>query len=591
MKRPAGSGAHSFGVWSRAERPASRGAFRAARPLRASRTPLHSPWGEVALRGPSRPHRPDRDHPASAPRQVPVSHSLRYSVLGAACVAAACVFALPSASVAYTLLSGSLGLGTTGYGYQRDFRVYNNALDYSANSNKAAEAGYPGADGAVLACWKAATAWNSDKHNAGKNFDFDYQGQASSAGDGDSNTISWTYSLCGGGTLAYTLTPIANGWAIRLCEGWAWANGPGEPAPGQIDIQGIVAHELGHALGLGHSTAGCGGDCGNDATMCAYLCGSGSNFRSLEADDLAGLEAIYGARPPAKPEITGLGGSMSNGNTLIVKGKSFPAAVNVKFTSKTSQDTGAIQGVVYGVPAAPQQLAVTIPTEARDGNVLLWIPGSSLLSNPFPIDIGGSPPTPPLIGGIAPVAVAALGGQTVTLSGSAFTGALRVEVGPTTLLPGTGFEIQSDSCITFAPPPAPGSFDPVPVTVATAGGSSAQVLLGYVETSPLLLLGPAHLENGTSATYRWGGKPGQLAILLASSQGQTIDFQGSPLLLASFWVLLPQTNAAGLGSLSAPISGLPLGVDVYVQIATLAPPGTDLGSVALSNVHVAKVLF
>ncbi|MBI4878568.1 MAG: IPT/TIG domain-containing protein [Planctomycetes bacterium] len=518
-------------------------------------------------------------------------HSIHRVLAGAVCVTAACFFALPSASVAYSLLSGSLGLGTSGNGYQRDVRVYNNALDPSANSNKAAEIGYPGADGAVLASWKAATAWNSDKHNAGKNFDFDFQGSVTSAGDSDSNTVSWTYTLCGGGTLAYTLTPIANGWAIRLCEGWVWANGPGEPAPGQIDIQGIVAHELGHALGLGHSSVGCGGDCGNDATMCAYLCGSGSNFRSLEADDLAGLEAIYGARPPGKPEITGLSGSMSNGNTLIVKGKGFPPSVNVKFTSKTTQDTGAIQGVVYGVAAAAQQLTVTIPTAARDGNVLIWVPESSLLSNPFPIDIGGAPPTPPAIYGIAPAVVAALGGNTVTLSGSAFTGALRVEVGPATLLPGAGFVIQSDSSIAFAPPPAQGSLDPVPVIVATAGGSSAQVTLSYVETSPLLLLGPPHLGNGSSATYTWGGKPGQLAILLAGGQNATVDFQGAPLLCATLWLLLPQTDAAGIGSLCAPIDNLPLGVDVCVQIATLAPPGTDLGSVALSNIHVAKVLF
>jgi hypothetical protein len=65
-------------------------------------------------------------------------------------------------------------------------------------------------------------------------------------------------------------------------------------------IEDIAAHEFGHALGLGHSTS-------ESATMYPSVSYCSSANRSLDADDLAGVLAIYGPRngpPPASP--TGL---------------------------------------------------------------------------------------------------------------------------------------------------------------------------------------------------------------------------------------------------------------------------------------------
>jgi Matrixin len=71
------------------------------------------------------------------------------------------------------------------------------------------------------------------------------------------------------------------------------------PRPGGAysnDIEGLMLHELGHALGLGHST-------NPYAVMCGYVNsafdGSACHYelinRQLDADDIAGMQFLYGA--------------------------------------------------------------------------------------------------------------------------------------------------------------------------------------------------------------------------------------------------------------------------------------------------------
>src|SRR5262245_10302407 len=82
----------------------------------------------------------------------------------------------PGLLVAWSVIGGSIGVATSGNGWQRDVRIFNNSADAAANNNVTPEAAYPGALGAPLAIWKAARGWASDNALAARNFDFDWQG-------------------------------------------------------------------------------------------------------------------------------------------------------------------------------------------------------------------------------------------------------------------------------------------------------------------------------------------------------------------------------------------------------------------------------
>ena len=78
-----------------------------------------------------------------------------------------------------------------------------------------------------------------------------------------------------------------------------WDSYRGSARPGAVyDLRRVALHELGHVLGLGHPND-------HGQTVVAMMNGTIGNLDSLTVDDLAGIEAIYGAPGGGAGDSTG----------------------------------------------------------------------------------------------------------------------------------------------------------------------------------------------------------------------------------------------------------------------------------------------
>lgn len=304
-------------------------------------------------------------------------------------------------SLGWTKIGGSLSLT------QRDVRLRNNFADSFSNDNVAVESNFPGYDGAEEAIWKSVVEWGNlhgtgagdtgptnTLGSGGANFDPTWQGNATTSGGTNDNVNDVLASCGGGGTLAFTETPISDGWRIRFCDEFVWEDGPGLISGGRFDIQGVSTHEYGHALGLGHTTVG-------GSTMFASVSSSGSDdTRSIESDDIGGVQCVYGVKAGTKPSITAVSVDSGTGVATIT-GTNFSATGNeVWFTNAVATVPSTDPRVLLtGVSSAGGVITVTPPAGAGDGDVLVKISGTGndKLSNPYQIDVGTT-------GGGAPVA-------------------------------------------------------------------------------------------------------------------------------------------------------------------------------------------
>ena len=301
-------------------------------------------------------------------------------------------YLIPNESVGFVLNGDSLGLS------QRDFRIFDNFTDSAANNNNVADANFPGYFGAEMAMWKAGVEWGSRLHgtgggdptqssslgSGGANFDPSFQGNANGVGNINQNVIS-EISSTGGSTLAFAEAGFggySSGWRIRFLSHWLWTDGPGSTTNGE-DLQGIQTHEYGHALGLGHSAS-------SSATMFGTASGNGGiPDRSISSDDIAGIQAIYGAAAANKPIITGH--EICDG-TITVFGSNFSNFNNEIWFTQAGSGGNGVPIKVLGVAANAglDEVSATIPGNAGDGDILVKNGngnGFGNLSNAWPVDI------------------------------------------------------------------------------------------------------------------------------------------------------------------------------------------------------------
>jgi hypothetical protein len=360
-------------------------------------------------------------------RSRPGLHLVLPLVLPGLALGGAALLLAPPPSRAFSKIGGTLDET------QRDVRVHDNFLDASANDNLVPSMQFPGASGAELAVWKAIVEWGSRLHgdgsgdpltnplgDGGANFDALWAGNTAGDGGTNDNIVSALDDCGGGGTLAFTETPITNGWRIRFCDEWVWDDGPGTVG-GRYDIQGVMAHEYGHALGLGHSSVG-------QATMAPSVGPGQTSLRSIHADDVAGVQCLYGVASVTKPVLVATVADAAAG-TLTLHGANFaPSDNEVWFTPANPSAPGSDPIVrVTGVPSSGTRMRVAIPPGAGPGDVLVNKPGAggATLSNAFPSDLAGTfgaPASPhPALMQASPAAIEALvpgTAETVVLTGT-----------------------------------------------------------------------------------------------------------------------------------------------------------------------------
>jgi hypothetical protein len=308
---------------------------------------------------------------------------------------AALLLAPAQNSYGFTVLATSLGLG------QRDFRVFDNFADSASHNNTAAQANFPSALDVELAAWKGGVEWGSKAHgngqgdptqfqigDGGANFDYMWCGKSESAGGTNDNIIS-AKNNCAAGVVSNTEQPSSDGWRITLCDNnRTWADGPGTILGTEYDIQSAVCHELGHALGLGHSTDA-------TATMDATIAAGTVSKRSIEADDVAGVQFIYGVVSATKPMITGASAvNGPTGITLTINGMGFTTSNDIWLTPRLATNPGADPRVrIQNLPSSSggTKIVALLPanTPAGNGDVLVKIAGQGgdKLSNAWPIKL------------------------------------------------------------------------------------------------------------------------------------------------------------------------------------------------------------
>jgi hypothetical protein len=203
------------------------------------------------------------------------------------------------------------------------------------------------------------------------------------------------------------------------------------------------------------------------------------------ASGLVALPGVVGqaARAAAVPTVTSVSpnvGTDSGGRLVTISGTDFTNATDVEFGSDP---------VDFTVNSDTQITTVSPPT-GTDGTVDITVTTPDGTSAATPADQFTFVPTP-TVTNISPNLGPIAGGTTITITGTAFTGATAVTFFQTTLAgtsqtPATSFTVDSDTQITAVVPAAPGGiagFADVVVSIP-AGGSVSPTSDEFIWEAP-----------------------------------------------------------------------------------------------------------
>jgi len=211
------------------------------------------------------------------------------------------------------------------------------------------------------------------------------------------NAVFYLPRDSGFGALATTYTFVDRGsgsilgfdvvfWDRDGAEVFDWS-AEGAPSKTEFDVQDTAAHELGHALGLGHSDI-------RGATMDRYGTMGSTSARSLHPDDRAGIEFLYGAANPEGPVITAIApaeAELRGGATLRVSGAGLAGAsltIGGVAADVLETDDGAI---VATVPAGEALGPAVVSVRGASGAETAAAGALEYVANAVDLRVDGTP--------------------------------------------------------------------------------------------------------------------------------------------------------------------------------------------------------
>jgi hypothetical protein len=181
------------------------------------------------------------------------------------------------------------------------------------------------------------------------------------------NDFAWM-SIKGRNTLGvtwYNTSVPETDMALNLNFTWA------SDGVADFDAQTVIQHELGHVLGLGHSTV-------SGSLMEAVYDGV---RRALTTDDIAGITALYPSGPVTPPTV----GSLSGVVTATVGGTAI-AGATVSTSTGDSTTTGASGDYAFsGVPTGDVTVTVSASGYSGESQVVSVTDGGTHIAN-FALD-------------------------------------------------------------------------------------------------------------------------------------------------------------------------------------------------------------
>ncbi|GAB6900663.1 beta strand repeat-containing protein [Kineosporia succinea] len=211
-----------------------------------------------------------------------------------------------------------------------------------------------------------------------------------------------------------------------------------------------------------------------------------------------------GYRYRAAPSVTGLSpgvGPEAGGTVVTITGTGFSDATAVRF--------GSTPSTLFTVSS---DTSVTATAPAGTGIVDVTVTGPGGTSATGAADRFRYAPVP-AVASLSPVFGPTVGGTTVSVAGSGFTGATAVRIDGTTV----SFSVVNDSTITFT---TPGGSGDVPVTVTTPGGSTLARTFTYANSPTVSALSPDRGPLGGNNTVTITGT--------GFTSGSSVSFGGTP---------------------------------------------------------------